>query len=261
MMEFVNAWWFNVLDVAIVAFLFYKLFQLIRGTRAAQMFVGLIIIIAASFIAELLRFEALNWLISSLRTVWVVAFVIIFQPELRRVLAQMGQSRFVRYFVRTVHLEVLDEVVRAAGDLSRKKIGALMVIAREASLRQYVETGTRINAKVTAELLTTIFTPQTPLHDGACIIEHEEIVAAGCILPLSDNPVLPPALGMRHRAAVGLTEETDAVVVVVSEETGWISVAIRGNLRRHLEPDRLREVLEEVMEPSALKPAPEAATE
>jgi diadenylate cyclase len=248
-MGIASAWWFDILDIAIVTFLFYKLFQLIRGTRAAQMFLGLIIIIAASFVAELLRLDALNWLISSLRTVWVVAFVIIFQPELRRILAQLGQSRFVRYFVRSQHLAVLDEVARAARELSTKKIGALIVIARDASLRQYIETGTRINAKLTSELLCTIFTPQTPLHDGACIIQREEIVAAGCILPLSENPLLPAALGMRHRAAVGLTEETDAVVVVASEETGWISVAIRGNLRKHLDPEALREVLEEVMAP------------
>jgi diadenylate cyclase len=248
-MGIASAWWFDILDIAIVTFLFYKLFQLIRGTRAAQMFLGLIIIIAASFVAEILRFDALNWLISSLRTVWVVAFVIIFQPELRRILAQLGQSRFVRYFVRSQHLAVMDEVARAARELSTKKIGALIVIARDASLRQYIETGTRINAKLTSELLCTIFTPQTPLHDGACIIQREEIVAAGCILPLSENPLLPAALGMRHRAAVGLTEEADAVVVVVSEETGWISVAIRGNLRKHLDPEALREVLEEVMAP------------
>jgi diadenylate cyclase len=244
-----NGWWIDILDIAIVTFLFYKLFQLVRGTRAAQMLFGLIIIIAGSLVAELLRFDALNWLISSLKTVWVVAFVIIFQPELRRVLAQMGQSRFVRYFVRSEHLAVRDEVARAAGELSYKKIGALIVIGREASLRQYIETGTRINAKVTAELISTIFTPQTPLHDGACIIEREELVAAGCILPLSDNPVLPAELGMRHRAAIGLTEETDAVVVVVSGESGGISVAVRGNLRKQIDTESLREVLEEVMAP------------
>ena len=248
-MALVGGWWFDVLDIAIVAFIFYKLFQLIRGTRAAQMFLGLIIIIAASFIAEWLRFDALNWLISSLKTVWVVAFVIIFQPELRRILAQLGQSRFVRYFVRSKHLAVLDEIARAVAELSHRKIGALIVIAREASLRQYIETGTRINAKVTSELLGTIFTPQTPLHDGACIIVREEIVAAGCILPLSDNPVLPASMGMRHRAALGLTEETDAVVVVVSGETGRISVAIRSNLRKSLDTEGLREVLEEIMTP------------
>jgi diadenylate cyclase len=248
-MAIAGGWWFDILDIAIVTFIFYRLFQLIRGTRAAQMFLGLIIIIAASFVAELLRFDALNWLISSLKTVWVVAFVIIFQPELRRMLAVLGQSRFVRYFVRSEHLAVLDEVARAAGALSHEKIGALIVISREASLRQYIETGTRINAKVTSELIRTIFTPQTPLHDGACIIVREEILAAGCILPLSDNPVLPATMGMRHRAAIGLTEETDAVVVVVSEETGGISVAIRGNLRKQLDTEDLREVLEEVMGP------------
>ncbi len=247
----INSWWIDVLDIVIVWYLFYKLFQLIRGTRAAQMFLGLAVIIAASFIADWLRLNALNWIISSLKTVWVVAFVIIFQPELRRVLAQLGQSRIVRYFMRPEHLATLDEVVRAATELSRKKIGALIVIAREANLRHYIETGTRINARVTCELLCTIFTPNTPLHDGACVIVGERIVAAGCILPISENPMIPASLGMRHRAAVGLTEETDAVVVVVSEETGRIAVSVRGNLRRNLEPEVLREALEDIFSPQA----------
>ena len=249
MTGFISGWWIDILDIVIVTFLFYKLFQLIRGTRAAQMFLGLIVIIAASFIADWLRLDALNWIISSLKTVWVVAFVIIFQPELRRVLAQLGQSRFVRYFVRAQHLAVLDEIARAARELSHKRIGALIVIARQASLRGYIETGTRINARVTYELLCTIFTPQTPLHDGACIIVREQLVAAGCILPLSDNPMLPVSLGMRHRAAVGLTEETDSVVVVVSEETGRIAIAVRWNLRKNFDPEILRETLEEFLEP------------
>jgi diadenylate cyclase len=249
-MGWLGGWWIDILDIVIVTFLFFKLFQLIRGTRAAQMFLGLIIIIAASFIADWLRLDALNWIISSLKTVWVVGFVIIFQPELRRVLAQLGQSRVVRYFMSPEHLAVLDEIVRAARELSIRKTGALIIIAREASLRQYIETGTRINARVTYELLCTIFTPQTPLHDGACIVVREQIVAAGCVLPLSENPMLPASLGMRHRAAIGLTEETDAVVVVVSEETGGISVAVRGNLRRKLDPETLREALEETMAPA-----------
>jgi diadenylate cyclase len=248
-MEWLTGWWTDILDIVIVTFIFYKLFQLIRGTRAAQMFLGLIIIIGASFVAEWLHLDALNWIISSLKTVWVVAFVIIFQPELRRVLAQLGQSRFARYFIRPEHLVVLDEVTRAARELSLRKVGALIVIARQASLRNYIETGTRVNARVTYELIMTIFTPQTPLHDGACIIVGDEIVAAGCILPLSDNPMLPASLGMRHRAATGITEETDAVVVIVSEETGGISVAVRGNLRRKLDADGLRQVLEEILGP------------
>jgi diadenylate cyclase len=248
-MGLISGWWIDILDICIVTFIIFKLFQLIRGTRAAQMFLGLIIIIAASFIADWLGLGALNWIIASLKTVWVVAFVIVFQPELRRVLAQLGQSPVVRYFVRPEHLAVLDEITRAVRELSHRKIGALIVIARDASLRNYIDTGTRINARVTYELVCTIFTPQTPLHDGACIIVREQIVAAGCILPLSDNPMLPASAGMRHRAAVGLTEETDAVVVIVSEETGRISVSVRGNLRRNLDPETLREVLEEITAP------------
>ncbi len=246
-MSWLGGWWIDILDIGIVTFVFYKLFQIIRGTRAAQMFVGLVIIIAAAFFADWLRLDALNWLISSLKTVWVVAFVIVFQPELRRILAQVGQNRIVRYFIRPHHLVYLEEIVSAVAELSVRRVGALIVIAREASLRPYIDTGTRINARVTKELITTIFTPRTPLHDGACIIVGDEIVAAGCILPLSDNPMLPPVLGMRHRAAVGLTEETDALVIVVSEETGAISVSERGNLRRRIDPQALRDVLEEAL--------------
>jgi diadenylate cyclase len=249
MTEVIKSWWVDILDIIIVWYLFYQLFRLIRGTRAAQMFLGLAIIILASFVADWLGLNALTWIIQSLRTVWVVAFVILFQPELRRVLAQLGQSRVVRYFMRPQHLVVLDEIVTAAKELSMKKTGALIVIARDASLRSYIDTGTRINARVTSELIATIFTPNTPLHDGACIIVREHLVAAGCILPISENPMLPAVVGMRHRAAVGLTEETDAVVVIVSEETGRIAVSERGNLRRSLEADTLRDVLEDIFVP------------
>ncbi len=250
MMEIVRSWWVDILDIIIVWYLFYQLFRLIRGTRAAQMFLGLAIIVLASFVADWLGLNALTWIIESLRTVWVVAFVILFQPELRGVLAQLGQSRFVRYFMRPQHLVVLDEVVAAARELSRKKTGALIAIARDASLRSYIDTGTRIGARVTSELIVTIFAPNTPLHDGACIIVREQLVAAGCILPISENPMLPVSIGMRHRAAVGLTEETDAVVVVVSEETGRIAVSERGNLRRNLEADALRDALEDIFAPA-----------
>lgn len=250
MTEVIRSWWVDILDIIIVWYLFYQLFRLIRGTRAAQMFLGLAIIILASFVADWLGLNALTWIIESLRTVWVVAFVILFQPELRRVLAQLGQSKFVRYFMRPQHLVVLDEVVRAARELSLKKTGALVVIARDASLRGYIDTGTKIGARVTSELLVTIFAPNTPLHDGACIIVGENLIAAGCILPVSENPMLPASVGMRHRAAAGLTEETDAVVVIVSEETGRIAVSERGNLRRNLEADTLRDALEDIFAPA-----------
>lgn len=250
MREIIGSWWVDILDIVIVWYLFYQLFRLIKGTRAAQMFLGLGIIILASFVADWLGLNALTWIFESLRTVWVVAFVILFQPELRRVLAQVGQSRFVRYFIRPQHLVVLDEVVRAARELSLKKTGALIAIGRDASLKSYIDTGTRINARVTSELIITIFAPNTPLHDGACIIIREHLVAAGCILPISENPMLPVAIGMRHRAAVGLTEETDAVVVIVSEETGRIAVSERGNLRRNLEADTLRDALEDIFAPA-----------
>jgi len=250
MVGVLKSWWVDILDIVIVWYLFYQLFRLIRGTRAAQMFLGLAIIVLASFVADWLGLNALNWIIESLRTVWVVAFVILFQPELRRVLAQLGQSRFVRYFMRPQHLVVLDEVVAAARELSNKRTGALIAIARDANLRSYIDTGTRIGARVTSELIVTIFAPNTPLHDGACIIVRENLVAAGCILPISENPMLPTAIGMRHRAAAGLTEETDAVVVVVSEETGRIAISERGNLRRNLDAETLRNALEDIFAPA-----------
>ncbi len=242
-MPSLSSWLLAALDILIVAFIFYKLLVLAKGTRGAQMFLGFLVIIVASIAAESLRLAELNWIISSLKTVWVVAFVILFQPELRRGLAQLGQNRFMRFFIRFSEPGAIGEIVKAAEDMSEARIGALVVMAQNATLRNYVETGTRIEGKVTAELLGTVFTPRTPLHDGAVIIRGDEMVAAGCILPLSQNPHLAQTLGTRHRAALGLTEETDAVVVVVSEETGAMSVASKGRLRRNVDAKTLRKEL------------------
>jgi len=242
----VSSWLLAAIDILIVAFIFYKLLILAKGTRGAQMFLGFIVIIVASIAAESLQLAELNWIISSLKTVWVVAFVILFQPELRRGLAQLGQNRFMRFFIRFAEPGAIGEVVQAAQNMSSGRIGALIVITRDASLRNYIETGTRIGGQVTAELLGTIFTPRSPLHDGAVIISGDQVVAAGCILPLSQNPHLAQTLGTRHRAALGLTEETDAVVVVVSEETGALSLANRGRLRRNVDANTLRKELAQV---------------
>ncbi len=242
-MPSLTSWLLAALDILIVAFIFYKLLVLAKGTRGAQMFLGFLVIIVASIAAESLRLVELNWIISSLKTVWVVAFVILFQPELRRGLAQLGQNRFMRFFIRFAEPGAIGEIVKAAEDMSSHRTGALIVMAQNATLRNYVETGTRIQGKVTAELLGTIFTPHSPLHDGAVIIQADQVVAAGCILPLSQNPHLAQTLGTRHRAALGLTEETDAVVVVVSEETGAMSVASKGRLRRNVDANTLRKEL------------------
>lgn len=233
----------EILDMALVSFLFYRVFLLVRGTRAAQMFFGLAVLMVTSIAAELLGLDALNWIISNLKTVWVIAFVILFQPELRRALAALGQNRLFRNFVRSDESGPIGEIVLAANRLVEQGLGALIVMEREAELRAVEETGTRIESFVTSELLETIFTPPTPLHDGAVLIRGNQLIAAGCILPLTANPRLAANLGTRHRAALGITEETDVVVVVVSEETRTISIAMDGQLKMNVDPAALRSEL------------------
>jgi diadenylate cyclase len=235
--------WREALDLTLVAGIFYYLFRMMRGTRAAQMFVGLVLVVAASIVASWLKLSALNYIADSLRTVWIVVFVILFQPELRGALMSLGKGRLFSAFTRGEEYTILGEIVRAAESLSARHIGALIVVEREVGLKNYVETGTPIEARISHELLTTVFTPPSPLHDGAAILSGNRLAAAGCILPLSQNPRLIYALGTRHRAALGVSEETDAVVVVVSEETGAISIAERGRLLRNLDPGALRSTL------------------
>ncbi len=233
----------DILDIILVSFVFYRVFLLIRGTRAAQMFFGLAVLMITSIAAEIFGLDALNWIVSNLKTVWVIAFVIIFQPELRRALAALGQNPLFRNFVRSNEAGPIGEIVQAAHRLAEEGRGALIVLEREAELRGIQETGTRIESRVTSELLETIFTPPTPLHDGAVLIRGNQLVAAGCILPLATNPNLAATLGTRHRAALGMAEETDAVVVVVSEETQTISLAMDGQLRLNVDPTALRSEL------------------
>jgi diadenylate cyclase len=246
----------HILDVSLVALLFYRVLLLVRGTRAAQMFIGLALLMIGSIAASILQLDALNWILSNLKTVWVIAFVILFQPELRRALASLGQYRVFRNFVRTDAQGPIGEIVTACTRLAEQGHGALIVIEREAELRTYEETGTRIDSRVTAELMETIFTPPTPLHDGAVLVRGNVLVAAGCILPLATDPRLAATLGTRHRAALGLAEETDAVVIVVSEETHTISLALDGKLRLRLDPLSLRSELASIfLLPTARKQA------
>jgi diadenylate cyclase len=240
-------WILDVLDVFLVAFLFYRLLVLVRGTRAAQMFVGLLVLVVISILARWFNLVAVDFLATSLRTIWLITFVILFQPELRHMLSQFGRTRYLRSLFRVQEYGTLGEVVRAAEELSERHHGGLIVLERIEGLRNFVETGTRLDAKVTAELLVTLFSPGSPLHDGAIIIRADQVVAAGCILPLSQNPRLSPALGTRHRAAVGITEESDAIAVVVSEHTQAISVAFRGVLRERLDEGELRSELARIM--------------
>lgn len=233
----------DIVDVALVAFLLYRLFLLIRGTRAAHMFFGLALLMITSIAADIFGLDALNWIVSNLKTVWVIAFVILFQPELRRALAALGQTPLLRNVVRSTQGGPIGEIAQASFRLAEQGRGALLVIERDAELRAIEETGTRIDARVTSELLETIFTPPTPLHDGAVLIRGNQLVAAGCILPLTTNPHLAATLGTRHRAALGVSEETDAVVVVVSEETRSVSVAMEGRLQHLADAAELRSLL------------------
>ena len=236
-------------DILIVAFLFYRLFIMIRGTRASQMFVGLVIIVFASIVAQWFRLSALNWIVGSLKTVWVILFVILFQPELRALLTHIGQNRLVRALIRVEEYGVVAETIKAVEEMAKERRGAIIVFERDMGLRDYVETGTRLDAAVTAELLETVFTPHSPLHDGAVVIRGDTLVAAGCILPLSQTRGLSPLLGTRHRAALGLAEETDAAVIVVSEETGAISVAYKSELKWNLDEGQLRGELAAIFNP------------
>ena len=239
----------DIIDILIVAAVIYRTMLFIKGTRAVSLIKGVAIIFLASIVSRIVGFKTVNWLIQQLVTLFMVALPIVFYPELRKTLEQLGRGNFFQkddrfsIFERGQSQKAVGELVRAAEKFSEKGIGALIVLKRESGLMEYVETGTLIDAIVSGALLETIFFPNTSLHDGAVIIEGDRVVAAGCLLPLSDNLDLSRELGTRHRAAVGLSEISDALVVIVSEETGTISLAEDGKLQRYLTPKQLQEKL------------------
>lgn len=233
----------DLVDILIVAYIIYKLLTLMKGTRSAQMITGLILVFSLAFIAFWFQLEGLMWLFTNLATVGFIVLVIIFQPELRGMLAQMGHSRLFRMLVRFEGTRVIDEVSRAAIRLSELKYGGLLVIERAVGLKNFIETGKSLSAQLSAEIITTLFTPYTPLHDGAVIISGEYISAAACTLPLTKNPRYRKLYGMRHKAAIGVTEESDSIAVVISEETGEISIAYQGLLNRSIDRAELRDTL------------------
>lgn len=235
--------WRDLLEIAVVAILFYRVLLLIRGSRALQMLGGIVVLAAAYAVAWLLKLTMITYLLGVVFTYGAFAMLVIFQPELRAALAHLGPSRMTRVFRRLEGSEVLDEIADAVERLSRSGVGAIIVIEREMPLSEYIESGTSLEAKVSADLLTTIFTPYSPLHDGAVIIRGDMIVGASCILPLSQAVTLDRSLGTRHRAALGLSEESDALVIVVSEERASISVAQAGQLRQELTPLQVRDLL------------------
>lgn len=236
-----------IIDIAIIAFVFYKLLGLIKETRAEQLVKGFLIILIISKLSEWAKLYAINFILQSTFTIGLIALVILFQPELRKALEHLGRSQ---WFISTnkkgaidSQLKMINEVVDAAGVMSRKKIGALMVVERMIGINDIVETGTVTDARVSADLLMNIFYPKSPLHDGAVVIKNNRIMAAGCLLPLTSNKYISKELGTRHRAAMGMTETSDAVIIVVSEETGAISMAVEGKLQRFLDPTTLKELM------------------
>ncbi|HOD65651.1 MAG TPA: diadenylate cyclase CdaA, partial [candidate division Zixibacteria bacterium] len=233
----------DLIDVLIVSFIIYEALKLMKGTRSAQIIVGLFLVAGVAFIAYWFQLEGLTWLFSNLATFGLIVLVVVFQPELRGVLAQLGQRRFFRRFVQLERKKSLEEVSRAALRLSELRYGGLVVIERRTGLRNFAESGKLVNAELSSELLVTLFTPYTPLHDGAVIISGEYIVAASASLPLTTNPRYRKLYGMRHKAAIGVSEISDAVVVVVSEETTGISIAYNGGLEKDIKKSEFRDKL------------------
>ena len=233
--------WWDVLDIAIVSFLIYELLLLIRGTRAAQMALSGGFLFGLYFLSRWLQLETVNWVIRNLAGYVVFAIIVLFQSDIRRALAHFGRAPFFRYFERASSAsETIEELVVAATSLAARHTGAIIVIERQIGMRNYIEGGIPLDAVVTYDLLGSIFQHGSPLHDGAVIVQGDRIAAAACFLPLSVNPLVSRDLGTRHRAAIGITEENDSVAIVVSEETGTISVVTGGAIERGLSADGLR---------------------
>jgi len=233
--------WWDVVDILIVSLLIYEGLKLIRGTRAMQMAAGTVLVLILFYVSQEFPLQTVAWLIRNVLAYIVFAAIVLFQSDIRRGLSHLGSAPFFRYFARAERAaETIEEVITAAGMLSKSKVGALIIVEREIGLRNYVESGIPVDAEVSYDLLTTIFQPSTRLHDGAVIIQEDRIAAAACFLPLTVKPGIDRDLGTRHRAAIGLTEECDALAVVISEERGEISMALRGVLHRQLTAEDLK---------------------
>lgn len=237
----------DVLEILLVAIILYKLYAMLEGTRAITLVKGILVLFMANFLFNVLQLNLLSWIFEKIMTWMFVLLPIVFQPELRRTLERLGQGKFLFAERETLDIEeankVIEELVRASKSLSSTKTGALMVIEREMGLNDVADTGIKLDAQITAELIGNVFFVNTPLHDGAAIIRGNRLYAAGCLLPLTEKRGLSKELGTRHRAAIGISEQCDALVLVVSEETGTISVAENGRLMRHLNGETLASVL------------------
>jgi diadenylate cyclase len=254
-----NRGWWDVVDILVVSVLIYELLTLIRGTRAVQMALGGAFFVALFYLSRWGRLETVNWLVRNLAGYVVFAGIVLFQSDIRRALAHLGRAPFFRYFGRAQRAaDTIEEAITAAGMLANSSTGAIIVIEREIGLRNYVESGIPLDAAVSYDLLTTIFHPMSTMHDGAAIIQEDRVAAAACFLPLTVNPKLDRDLGTRHRAAIGLTEETDAVAIVVSEERGELSLSLQGRIERRLSVDDLRARLQTLI--LQRRPSSEGAT-
>src|SRR3989449_4013382 len=258
MLEFISIphlTWIGVLDILIVAAIIYQLLVFIKGTRAVQMAMGLALIVAFFYFSRWIRLETVSWMLTNILPYFVFAIIVIFQHEIRRALAQFGQAPLFTGFSSINRNEFYDEIMLAVTTLANNQTGALIVVERDIGLKTYIESGIALDAALSYDLLVTVFNPSVPLHDGAVIVQNDRIAAAACFLPLTVKPRLSKDLGTRHRAAIGITEETDAVAIIVSEETGAISFAHHGEIERFLDPDTLRLRLRSAFEPKTIRTA------
>ncbi len=240
--------WWDVLDIAIVSFVIYEVLKAIRGTRAIQMAAGSTLLVFMFYISRWGHLQTIDWLIRNLLPYIVFAVIVLFQADIRRALAHFGRAPFFRYFLTPEGAEeTIEEIAVAAAQLAAARIGAIIIIERQIGLRNYIEAGLPLDAMLTYDLLVSIFQPKSPLHDGAVMVQNDRVAAAACFLPLTVNPLLARNLGTRHRAAIGLTEENDAVAVIVSEETGRISVALDGKIEGPYDSEQLKTRLRELL--------------
>lgn len=242
----------DIIDILVITYCIYRILDFLKETRAEQLIKGIGILLVLTAISDWLSLYTVNYLLSNFLTVGAFAIIVVFQPELRRGLEYLGRSRIfpknILEIQKTESLETINALTSAVGSLSRQKIGAIIVIEKSVGLRDLIETGTTIEGKVTPELLINIFIPNTPLHDGAVIIRHNQIEAAGCFLPLSDNMTISKEMGTRHRAALGISEKSDSLSIIVSEETGTISIAEAATISRHLDIETLDRILRDLYE-------------
>jgi diadenylate cyclase len=236
----------DLFDVLIVGFFFYRFLLVLRGARSLQLLIGLVFFFMIGLVAFWLQLSMVTWFISNIATVGIIVIVVILQPELRRAFARFGQNRFLRMLLRSESKGAVDDIIRAVEKLSDMHYGALIVLENNVRLTNIVDSGKMLNATVSQEILQSIFTPYTPLHDGAVIIKGDQVIAASCTLPLSQNPAYHRLHGMRHKAAVGATEETDAFAIIISEETGQISYASKGRLYRDIRLQELKSIIQEI---------------